>query len=1065
MERSLNLQAAVCGSACRTISLVSAASMAMLCTACVPQPPLKTACSPPLAQKHPVTQDNLRFDSGTLAGWTAQGEGIWRVQAHPDDPARFWVTSLGKGETGVGTLRSAPFSIAREIQRFSLAGADGTAENTNDGERNHLLLRSHPDGEILRRARPPGTHVPAAMKWDTWDLIGREVYLEIVDDNPRLNPRGFAWMGLADYRQENSGLITNPVQRDDLFGLEIDEGAERTICRTVPFWAAAVDKRGQTTRVLQGNTETIPVGAAAETLFLLGMINHGWDVGVSHWGEHPELRKVREDQIHVGSRIGTLEIRYADASSDEVPLVMGATAWFHAQWAFGPSHGVAQCVREPFASRPEYAAVFDRCMKIKESDEGGHHGGTHRHYFLAVEPRPAKIESIVIRDNPDLRGRPLISAVTLAGAEPADGLEPFGNWRADAADLEPAFKSARPGNWSKNLTALADVLYTKESDLPKRVELIEFPEGLNAARIRFQGDVMADMLSNIWVANLAQIAEKFDRETGFFHESGKDYPWYGGYSGIGTWAPIGVYYSGAFGRCSDHFVTLALRCIDDPVRVNSFVDFTDKYFYYYRANHDPEKGPPNPILEVERYPKDAPSHWAFVITGGNGPWQINEIPGDEETDGHGATIVARWVAWRNLGAPTGEWLTTPREEIFGKSRWDVTREAAEFVCWLMDYTGMDVLYCEGETTGWGGKAPWGMRLTGVEDWPNETDREKIRRNYANANMYEVYPSHVCMIGLRCSAQIADALGKTDEAKRWRTYADRLQAGMVRLLAVGEHGSMKWKESRFSVYPSLQDSLVQAWFAIYYDGLDPQRWDAEMTGITRNTLRRQLSHPYGHAAVLGMGYGQGWLTKAALILDEFDDAGPLLANIPKYVYDKNMNYVDEERGIDWRKYQWMVPEGTNILPDGSWYRIGDLTNGANQGPIMHVIELCAGIDDTKPAELKIMPRVPDPLTGIEVVDFQVLIPEGERLSRAKVSYTYDRKSGAFKLETDRPLPTLAVRLGPFTQEQATRERLAGAAFPNGSTQRIETSGHFHGKAARWIWVEDLRDVSNVEIELN
>ena len=39
----------------------------------------------------------------------------------------------------------------------------------------------------------------------------------------------------------------------------------------------------------------------------------------------------------------------------------------------------------------------------------------------------------------------------------------------------------------------------------------------------------------------------------------------------------------------------------------------------------------------------------------------------------------------------------------------------------------------------------------------------------------------------------------------------------------------------------------------------------------------------------------------------------------------------------------IPEGSNILPDGSWHRIGDLSNGANQGITLHALELCAGID--------------------------------------------------------------------------------------------------------------------------
>ena len=86
-----------------------------------------------------------------------------------------------------------------------------------------------------------------------------------------------------------------------------------------------------------------------------------------------------------------------------------------------------------------------------------------------------------------------------------------------------------------------------------------------------------------------------------------------------------------------------------------------------------------------------------------------------------------------------------------------------------------------------------------------------------------------------------------------------------------------------------------------EGLDPQRMDEDLTPITRHTLRRQLNQRYGDTPVLGMGYGIGWLTHSALVLDQMDNAGRLLVSIARYTYDKNMNYADSTRGIDWRKW--------------------------------------------------------------------------------------------------------------------------------------------------------------------
>ena len=439
------------------------------------------------------------------------------------------------------------------------------------------------------------------------------------------------------------------------------------------------------------------------------------------------------------------------------------------------------------------------------------------------------------------------------------------------------------------------------------------------------------------------------------------------------------------------------------------------------------------------------------------------MAGNQEMDGHGATIMGRWMAWRISGKPVDGWLTEPRTEIYGKSRWDSTIDCTEMICWLMDYTGMDVIYSEGETTGWGsGRLPQGMQT--------ETDPAKIKQNYANAAMYEPYPTYVCLTALRCSAQMADAVGDAEKAQRWRQYATRLEQGMIRLLAVGDLSNRVWLMGQSSIYPNQQECMVQAWYSIYFDGLDPLNLNQEMTEISRNTFQRQLNLPTGHHPLLGFGYGIGWLTKSALILDEMDDAGRLLMNIAKYSYDKNMNYADPERNIDWRNWQWIIPEGVNLLPNGRWHRVGDLGNGANQGITLHALELCAGIDDTKPDALKIIPRVPAPLSGLEISDFPgfeslwIQRPGKPSLTRAKIAYSYTLEPLQFELKSNRPLPTLSVRLGPFTESAAAKHLETLRVPPNAQTRLVKSGKHKNGEA-NWIWVEGMKNVKSVKISTN
>jgi len=342
----------------------------------------------------------------------------------------------------------------------------------------------------------------------------------------------------------------------------------------------------------------------------------------------------------------------------------------------------------------------------------------------------------------------------------------------------------------------------------------------------------------------------------------------------------------------------------------------------------------------------------------------------------------------------------------------------------------------------------------------ENDPEKIRENYANANMYEPYPNFACMTALKCAAEMADAVGDTGKAEKWKQYALTIRNGMVRQLIAGDFNNPTWRISPYSILTTFQDRLVQAWFSLYLDGLDATRWDQEMLSITRNTFQEHMKMPYGHAPVLAMGYGQGWLTHASLLLDEMDHASKLLVNTARYTYDKNMEYVNESEGVDWRKWRWIVPEGVNLLPDGSWHRINDLSNGANQGPVMHALEASAGVDDTNPSHIRIMPRIPDPLEGIDVSNHMVLLPDGVGFKKARLDFRFE-KGGIFSMNCSDPIPLLSIRLGPWSDKKAAEESMKQISA-EGTKCRLESSGVFRGESAWWLWLEDLENTNKLTI---
>jgi hypothetical protein len=819
--------------------------------------------------------------------------------------------------------------------------------------------------------------------------------------------------------------------------------------------------------------EAIPIGAVCERLFFLGMINHGWDHGQAHWSSHHSVHPSPEHDLAIGDEIGRILVHYHDGSVDTIPLVLGFTAWWYRQWWVGREKFPIP-VTEPFASHPELMSMLRESLYVHEDLDDAHRWDDPlRHFCLVYVPRRQPLDYLEVLDNPAKAGRPALSAITVQSVARIPQGVPLGEAEVPGAIVARPLtaEALDEPRWRPSVERLRRGLYTFATDLPDGPQPYS-PTGYRGPRVEFGGGALGRMLSNIWNANLDDIDRKFSPETGEFRESRKDSPWYGGYTGIGTWAPLGIYHPGVYGRSAEHIATLPLRLIDDPGRRTNFVDYCDRWLYFFRPNSDPAKGPPNPARDggwwdPTRYPEDAPPHWTFVLNapgGGAHHGPLNDIPGTEEMAGHGSVIIARYVAWRHHGSPLDGWLTDPRADVYGKSRWESTVDACEFILWLMDHTGMDVIYSEGEETGWGGNVPglgWSepgnpkaLLPPGMQA-PRDADQR--RWFYANCDAYEVYPAYMCLVALQCGAVMADARGETNPATRWRAYADRIRHGMLRKLAIGDYRHRQWRVSPYSVYPSFQDSLAPLFAAFYSEGLDTLEGDLQMFEVTRNTYYHQRAAPHGLAPVLGMGYGLGWMTKAALMLDEMDDVGELLGNLATFTYDKNM--AESPEGQDWEPFLWLIPEGVRLGPDRDWwYRIGDLTNGANQGPPMHALEMVVGVDDVRPNQPRIMPRIPHQIGSISVQGFPMLVADGDGTRRVRIDYAYDR-ARHFEFRADSPVANLQIRLGPW-------RAAAPDVVPGGASMgtRWVVSGFEHAEPAHWMWLRFAEPVRRLVCHL-
>ena len=74
-------------------------------------------------------------------------------------------------------------------------------------------------------------------------------------------------------------------------------------------------------------------------------------------------------------------------------------------------------------------------------------------------------------------------------------------------------------------------------------------------------------------------------------------------------ATAGVYYgeNKAWSGCTTRHATVVLRNMLNDERAMSFLDYVDRWFDFYRSNHDPQQGPPNKKLDVKRYPAESRS--------------------------------------------------------------------------------------------------------------------------------------------------------------------------------------------------------------------------------------------------------------------------------------------------------------------------------------------------------------------------------------------------------------------------------------------------------------------------
>ena len=730
---------------------------------------------------------------------------------------------------------------------------------------------------------------------------------------------------------------------------------------SIDFYGMPFHKR-KNSAVPQDGRFAFDVAAKVQRINFLGMSN-SVDQGCPIWAPI-ELYSRR---YFIGDQLGEIVVNYADGSIVKYPLTLGDSLWWGRQAINFP---------EPFASDEDAAALLANSLKLfppKPNPTGM--------YMASIIPENKSIQSVEIIDFIEKEGAPVVLGITLETAEAvhiphSERVEFKGEMSKEMVEffatgtLEPEGATSR----QERIWALRNLLYTTPENFPKSVPLSK-PEGYRGPEVSFEGNEFAQVLVNIFYHNLKDMDDRVD-ETGFYHASAKGATSWGSYIGFGQWLyGYNSYHHHAWSRDMGRAVMelMALGMIDKGL-LNA--DFAILQGRVWEEGVDvegmqilDEGHPPTHPLSIGPLTLDGhsiPYHWGRILN----------IPNDHfglfDNDSHGLTMMEMYTLWKRL----------PNQQEWLEPRWNYLVKAADWIEWQYE----------------------NPEISEATDKNIRTTSESSGGDHG----YSIYPDYTCMEGLLAFAQMANSIGDTKNAAKWRRYAAKLRDGMHEYIEENEEYGTTWT-LKHSGWPHRTTVLAPIILSADIQGFTLADMDQDLLPITINAYERILDNTrkytpfcaYGAA----MGYSQGFVTQAALLLDRMDEASEMLKWTARLTY----------YNAPLEKEKYLVPEGAEIIPTGEfWHRIGDLGNGVQQAEIIKVMRLVMGVDNTGGThQLNLVPRLPFDWTGITIGDYPIWIEDENGVQQeVKIGYKLQRKGRGllFTITSNTELPEFEVRLG-------------------------------------------------------
>ena len=329
---------------------------------------------------------------------------------------------------------------------------------------------------------------------------------------------------------------------------------------------------------------------------------------------------------------------------------------------------------------------------------------------------------------------------------------------------------------------------------------------------------------------MQDIADKIDPD-GMYHTSTKGALLWGDNGGqFGTYRTnAGCYYSASWSRdlggSLQELTTLgytndALRCADYCLRMAKLWE-----------------EPAAPKFHGEFYPP----HWSRVA---NRP---NAAP-PYENDGHGLMTMFLYKLWQRL----------PDRDAWLRDRWPDVKAAGDWILWQFDHPEIS-----GATNGV-------LHTTG---------------ECAGGNGYSVYADYVCMDALRALAQMADSIRETNSAAQWRECSKKMRQAIADNYIINDQKYGRVWTLADTGWPTHSTVLGPLIFDADYRGFAPEDDDPALRSVNEAAYQRLIDtyKPFGFYGQ-AMGYGQGFVTQSALLLDRMRDATTMLDWVARQTYD-------------------------------------------------------------------------------------------------------------------------------------------------------------------------------------